>query len=217
MPARRRGRAGILPELASKYPNMAMVATVIAKQPPVASFSSQGLSAEAIGAVEFMVVPAPSRYVNVFTLGLNLTASLEVRFLAEPLPGIPWRAHVLVPNQQQISLVNGTKLAGKINDLSPNVTLLWSDVGTIPVSLLSSGVKALIDTLVPIANSYLASGFPLPTFPGLTLVNPKIGYGDHYMYMSSSLTYKPLIVGRTAKESSPRTGGGKQHHLISIN
>jgi hypothetical protein len=66
-------------------------------------------------------------------------------------------------------------------------------VGDIPVDLLSSGIQMLVNALVPMANSYLAQGYPLPTYPGLTLVGPTIGYGRDYMFVSTSLTYQPPV------------------------
>ena len=71
--------------------------------------------------------------------------------------------------------------------------LQWSSVGDIPVSLLSSGIQMLVNALVPMANSYLATGYPLPTLPGLTLVDPTIGYGADYMFVATSITYQPPI------------------------
>jgi hypothetical protein len=64
-------------------------------------------------------------------------------------------------------------------------------VGDIPVSLLSSAIQMLVNALVPMANAYLATGYPLPSLPGLTLVQPTIGYGVDYMFVSSSFTYQP--------------------------
>jgi lipopolysaccharide-binding protein len=158
----------LLPQLASKYPNMAMVATIAATQAPVAKFTPQGLSELADGAIYFLVLPPNNgTAIPVFTLALNLTATVEM------------------------SVVNGTKLAGKLDSITPSISLQWSDVGDIPVSLLSSAIQMLVNALVPMANAYLATGYPLPSLPGLTLVQPTIGYGVDYMFVSSSFTYQP--------------------------
>jgi hypothetical protein len=74
----------VLPELASKYPNMAMVAVVAATQAPVAKFTPQGLTESANGAIYFLVLSPNGTAIPVFTLGLNLTAAIEVRSLARP-------------------------------------------------------------------------------------------------------------------------------------
>jgi hypothetical protein len=61
---------------------MAMVATVAATQAPVAKFTPQGLTESANGAIYFLVLPPNgATAIPVFTLGLNLTAAIEVRSL----------------------------------------------------------------------------------------------------------------------------------------
>jgi len=86
--------------------------------------------------------------------------------------------------------------------------LQWSSVGDIPVSLLSSGIQMLVNALVPMANTYLATGYPLPTLPGLTLVDPTIGYGADYMFVATSITYQPPIgaVSFTKPAAAPARG-----------
>lgn len=111
-------------------------------------------------------------------------------------------------------------MTGKIDAISANVSLLWSNVGTIPVSLLSSGIQMLINALVPMANNVLATGYPLPSFPGLTLVDPTLGYGQHYMYVSTSFTYQPPIYMFHVKprpNALPAVQGKGKLNAIAIN
>lgn len=59
---------------------MPMMAIIAARQPPVATFGSQGIALTAYGAIEFLVLPSGGSPVNVFTLGLNASTTVEVHF-----------------------------------------------------------------------------------------------------------------------------------------
>jgi hypothetical protein len=66
---------------------MAMVATIAATQAPVAKFTPQGLSELADGAIYFLVLPPNGgTAIPVFTLALNLTATVEVLTLCLLIP-----------------------------------------------------------------------------------------------------------------------------------
>jgi len=183
----------ILPQLASKYPNTAMIATIQATQPPSAIISPKGISLAITSAIQFQVLPTGSMATPVFTIGLNLTAAMMVH------------------------IVNGSLLTANISNLVPSVAMLWSDVGTIPLSLLNQGIQALTSMLLPVVNDFLSRGFPLPAFPGLTLTNPTIGYGQDYFFLSSSFSFQPSIVPMKSKAALGTPVDSRGRTAIAIN
>lgn len=91
-----------------------------------------------------------------------------------------------------VALLNGQSIYGNMTYLNGNFGLLASNIGPVDVSSFVSLLDTLLaDGVVPVINGYLENGFPLPTVPGLTLVNPQIGYGQDFIYVGTDITYTP--------------------------
>jgi len=70
--------------------------------------------------------------------------------------------------------------------------LLSSNIGNFNISSFLALINVLFqDGVVPVINGYLNNGFPLPIVPGVTFVNPSIGYGQDYIFVSTDISYTP--------------------------
>eukprot|EP01102_Stenamoeba_stenopodia_P004243 TRINITY_DN1454_c0_g1_i1.p1 TRINITY_DN1454_c0_g1~~TRINITY_DN1454_c0_g1_i1.p1 ORF type:complete len:510 (+),score=136.03 TRINITY_DN1454_c0_g1_i1:67-1596(+) len=93
-------------------------------------------------------------------------------------------------------------IQGSLGDLSINITLVSSNIGTFSVGLISSIVNiAIKSTIIPKINDILQKGYPLPALPdGVTLQNPTLVVNDGYVSVGVDLAFagEPL---KTEKES----------------
>jgi hypothetical protein len=88
--------------------------------------------------------------------------------------------------------LDGTTLYANLTYVTGDFAIAKSTVGTFDIALLNNLLKMLLaGGVVPEVNTKLKKGFPLPTVKGVTFVSPVLGWGDHYLYISSDLTYTP--------------------------
>jgi lipopolysaccharide-binding protein len=158
----------IVPALAAKYPGWAMKAMVSATAPPVVSFSASDISGVASSPIRMYVVnPSTGASIPVFTIGMNNTLSATVG-------------------------INGNKVVGAITGYKPTIWLASSQIGNFDPTTLEQLLTFLMEgVLLPYANQYLKTGFPIPTVDGVALVNPTMGYGNHLVYIESDISYTP--------------------------
>ncbi|ELR16783.1 LBP / BPI / CETP family, Cterminal domain containing protein [Acanthamoeba castellanii str. Neff] len=157
--------AHILPQLPQKYPNMEMQAEIVTTSPPTASFAPQGIQVAGPGQIIVSVLPASGSPVNVFALNIQLSTSAKV------------------------TVQNG-RIYADLTYLNSPVTVAYSNVGTINVSLFDNIIKTLsTDAIVPFFNYYLSHGINIPTIKGVTLINPTIVYGQGYLAIATDISY----------------------------
>lgn len=163
----------IIPELYSKYPNMAMLLTVKTTKPPQMQIVPKSANLTAIGEVNVQVI-APNKTVqSVFVMGLNVYMN----------------AYVWVHP-------NGTKqvVSANITLLKFTFDIISSNIGTFSTGLLNKAVQLLVDLLViPVANIYAARGLEIPLVDGISFISPKVSLGQGYVLISSDINYKPSI------------------------
>ena len=53
----------------------------------------------------------------------------------------------------------------------------------------------LSDVLLPVVNSLLGAGLPLPNAPGLALTQAQVEYKEGYILLQSNFTFNPPIPG----------------------
>jgi len=157
----------LLPALYDEFPDDLMQILVESTQPPTISFTPQGISVNANGNLQAMVILPNNTIVPVFTLtGYIQTAG-------------------------DASIV-GELIAGKLTYLRGNFTLQSSQIGPFSVSLFDSVLNLLFSSgVVPAVNAVLAKGFVIPTIKGLTFENPTLGFGSHYIYVGTNIQYIP--------------------------
>jgi len=158
----------IIPELCRKFPNELMTLHIQATALPLLTLQSTGGHIRADGIVTFNILQGTTTQ-PAFTLGvtayMNGTASIV-----------------------------GTNLTGDVTYLYSNISVVSSEVGNIPTTVIQATVDIILKQIVvPVLNTIFKKGMPLPTIDGITFVNPTIGYGDHYLFVASDLIYKPLF------------------------
>jgi len=157
----------LIPTLYQYYPNMLMQINVYSTQPPEATFSAKGVSILAPGDLEVVVVMPNGTLATTFTLtGWVATAGTV--------------------------MISGLTLSGNLTYLNGNFSLQSSEIGPINVKVFDSLLNLLFSSgVVPAVNAILQKGFVLPTIQGLTFINPVIGFGDRFLYVSTSIQYNP--------------------------
>jgi len=157
----------ILPELFSMYPNDAMLIRLSASQPPRATFSSAGSAVHIMGNIQAFAILANGTLAPCFTIAGFIQTSGQ-------------------------AMLQNEVLSVKLAYLVGNFTLAQSYIGDFDVALLNGPLNLLFtDGIVPAVNLILSAGFKLPTVKGLTFVSPTIGYGDHFLYVSTNIQYIP--------------------------
>eukprot|EP01116_Phalansterium_solitarium_P018699 TRINITY_DN5049_c0_g1_i1.p1 TRINITY_DN5049_c0_g1~~TRINITY_DN5049_c0_g1_i1.p1 ORF type:complete len:515 (-),score=215.13 TRINITY_DN5049_c0_g1_i1:375-1880(-) len=169
----------VLPQLYTTFPNMAMELDLAATQMPSCTFSSTGAAISVTGNIVVNVVQPNGTLTPAFTL----TGPVSLAGVA---------------------LLNGQVIYGNLSYLSADFTVSQSNIGPFSPSGLDTIINLLFEAgVVPQVNKILAKGFPLPTVTGLTFVNPTIGWGDHFLYVSTDVTYTPSFEDDAVKPAVP--------------
>jgi len=146
---------------------MLLQINVYSTQPPQTTFSPQGASVVAQGDLEMLVVFNNGTLVPAFTLtGWVATAGT---------------AHL-----------SGLTISGNLTFLNGNFSLQSSEIGPINVQVFDSLLNLLFSSgVVPAVNAIIEKGFNLPTVQGLTFINPTLGFGNRFVYVSTNVQYVP--------------------------
>jgi len=159
-----------VPGLADKFPGMNMSAMIGPYVPPVGAFHAAnggGLAINATIEADFYVDPPNAPTVFVFALLINAAAD-------------------------GLAFLTGNAIGGQINNATITLSLLRSAVGDFNVAPMQEMVLlALNDFALPLLNSVLAKGAPLPLPPTLQLPGAHIGYFNGYLAVSTSVKYTP--------------------------
>jgi len=148
---------------------------------PVAVFEPTGITVVATGNMEVDVIYPNNSLANAFVLNGSVDASV-------------------------VALLNGQTIYGNMSYLNGKFDLYSSNIGKFDVSSFIALLNILFaDGVVPVVNGYLNAGFPLPTVPGVTFINPVVGYGQDYIYVSTDISYTPPFL----KYAIPKQAQGK--------
>jgi len=157
----------IIPQLYTKYPNWGMKATLYPIVPPTTTFTTAGAHVVGSLGVDFFVVSSAGAALPVFTVGVNYTAQVTAQ-------------------------VKGNNITGAISQFNSVVYVVKSEIGTFDSKQLQGLILFFTEVVaMPLINSRLGIGFPIPTFDGITLVNPVVGYGDHFLFIDADGKYTP--------------------------
>eukprot|EP01130_Rhizamoeba_saxonica_P014042 TRINITY_DN6077_c0_g1_i1.p1 TRINITY_DN6077_c0_g1~~TRINITY_DN6077_c0_g1_i1.p1 ORF type:complete len:476 (-),score=90.37 TRINITY_DN6077_c0_g1_i1:754-2181(-) len=156
----------IVPALYKKYPNKTLNIYLYASDyPRVSMDATNGLTGSAVALMEFIVMEEPK--VSVFTLGI--TASMTAK-----------------------AYLTGNNLAGNITDVKEAVSLVKSQIGNFDLTQVDSIIELLVEVgLVPLVNTVINKGVPIPTIQNVEFVKPEVGIGNGYLYVDTSVKYTP--------------------------
>eukprot|EP01104_Vermistella_antarctica_P007130 TRINITY_DN1787_c0_g1_i1.p1 TRINITY_DN1787_c0_g1~~TRINITY_DN1787_c0_g1_i1.p1 ORF type:complete len:498 (+),score=78.51 TRINITY_DN1787_c0_g1_i1:123-1616(+) len=154
-----------IPALYNAYPNQAMGLNINATSPPDVAFSPSGILIDAVGDIAVFVIDSTGTWTPTFTL--NVSAHFN------------GSAHVV-----------GTSLGGTIGLLDASFDTASSSIGPIESASVTSFVNlVLTDFIVPVVNTILKPGFPLPTIDGLSFVDPVIYYETGYIWVGTDIAF----------------------------
>jgi len=155
-----------LPQLYNKFPNMAMQIKLYSTVPPLTVFQTSGALVKAIGNLEVYVVQGAA-LIPAFTLTGWISAA-------------------------GVATVEGNLLYGSLSFVQGNFTFQSSNFGPFHVEPLDQLLKLLFSNgILPAVNTLLKRGFHLPTVKGLTFINPTVGFGNHYLWVTTNAQYSP--------------------------
>lgn len=189
------------PGLMTKYPDdwMDIVLSVPSGVKANVDATTSGISASIPIDLGFNAI-TPSGDANAFTLGCNLTTSLDLDVV---LNG---------------TMAGNPLITGNLTYLECPLELVNSNVGAVHFTAAKSLVDFLLgDVVVPFVNLVLNVGVPIPTMDGLTFTDTAIVLGNGYVMVGSDFAYAPpawveaMLAGQEASAApllgSPRLRG----------
>jgi hypothetical protein len=163
----------LIPHLYKKYPNMDM-------------------------ALDFGCSKAPS--VQLQTDGVTTNAAAELTLLVKSDgEELPVACISLALSMDAVVNVAANNITAEVSLDELKLELKWSEVGKFPVTLLQPTLRTIISRMIlPLLNSKLKKGFPLPMLPAVDLENADIKYEDGFIFICSDVYYKGAISPRLA-------------------
>jgi len=155
----------IIPPLYEKYPNKTLKAMIDPIASPIVNFISNGTVA-ITGKFQLSMFVLNPALTHVFTLGLDILTDGNVR-------------------------MNGSKIVIKLDFGDVKVGLLETDIGPFDLGPLQGIALLALSEVIPFANQKFGTGIPLPNIPGVTFINPYLGYGNGFIYVNTDVNYKP--------------------------
>ena len=170
------------PGLLVKYPHHWMAIEAAISTPPLSRIRKAGPASQTPGDV---TVNAPATFIfnvvdpsghlvdHAFTVGTNLSAGLT--FAIGPSAN-----------------TSGQALTAEITHANFPLVVVSSDVGAVKLAGLSNFTNGLVNhLLIPLANSVLKRGIPLPSTPVITATHTKLQPDDGYLLVSTQFEVKP--------------------------
>lgn len=131
----------IVPQLYRKYPNDDMQLNLTLTSPPIMRINPQGI-------------------------GGTITTDMTVNVL-DAGEIVPVACITVVISVSGVVKISGNNLAGEANLHDFTLNLKWSKVGNFHMFLIQETMRVFLNTVfVPIINSHLRKGFPLPIVHG---------------------------------------------------
>jgi len=85
----------------------------------------------------------------------------------------------------------GDNITGELDVLDANTTLVETFVGEVDVSGFSDLVTFVLSMAEDLVNSFLVTGFPIPSFDGVSVKSPAVKWGPRYVLISGDVKYVP--------------------------
>eukprot|EP00271_Cylindrocystis_brebissonii_P006499 TRINITY_DN19274_c0_g4_i1.p1 TRINITY_DN19274_c0_g4~~TRINITY_DN19274_c0_g4_i1.p1 ORF type:complete len:777 (-),score=129.33 TRINITY_DN19274_c0_g4_i1:502-2832(-) len=161
----------IIPALYSKYPNRPMLLDFRTTAPPAVTFVERGLTAEVLGSMQIQVVQEDGAVAGVASVQLAVSAAGTLGLRENNVTG-----------------------SFALADLQ--LSLEWSEIGTLPMKALQVVVNLVVKTVVlPMVNHRMSQGFPIPVIPGIALLDASLVSGRHYLLVCTDIVYTGGIFG----------------------
>jgi len=155
----------ILPQLYNQFPNDGMLLNLVGESPPFSVFSESGCIVSVYG------------FLNTFVLQNNGLV------LAFTLNGT-------VTMNATVAITDSNRIVPTLYLLEVNFSLYQSEIGPFDVSVLDSLLNTLFaDGVIPIINGLISVGFPIPVIANVQLTNTQIGWGNHFLFVSTDVIY----------------------------
>lgn len=155
----------VIPQLYQKFPNLLMQASVVATSAPLVSFEATGSVVNGIGDILVEVVETNGTVAPAFILTVKLSCEGN-------------------------AYIDGLRIYGNLTYVSDTVTLKESFIGPFdPTSVNTLVAYFLQNGVIPYLNGFIEKGINIPMLNGVQFVNPTIGHGDGYLFVSTDLLY----------------------------
>jgi lipopolysaccharide-binding protein len=153
----------IIPGLYKTYPNSAMQISLAVTAAPVVSISSSGVDLLAVGELDIQVLPSPNAPINALAFSIKTENIIKVVVNA---------SSVIVPS---------------ISAVSFSLALTNSTVGpVIGIDEIEQMFSWTFENVaVPLINTVISNGFPLPITGGTRLVNPTVSFQNNYVLIET--------------------------------
>jgi len=156
-----------VPQMYSKYPGWSMTASLgpMPNQPPITLFTPAGITVMFLLGLDVSVVSPTGGVISVFSLGLNVTATVAVS-------------------------VANNRVYMKLAYLGFKVAVLNTFVGPIDVTAINSELLFISqDILLPYVNQFLTQGIAIPMVDKVELQNTVVQYGQGWLGLLSNVVY----------------------------
>eukprot|EP00029_Vermamoeba_vermiformis_P014239 TRINITY_DN9364_c0_g1_i1.p1 TRINITY_DN9364_c0_g1~~TRINITY_DN9364_c0_g1_i1.p1 ORF type:complete len:482 (-),score=76.37 TRINITY_DN9364_c0_g1_i1:30-1475(-) len=159
----------IIPGLYKAYPNAAMQISLAATTAPVVSISTSGVDLLALGELDIQVLLSPNNPINALTFSIKTENIIKIVVNA---------SSVIIPS---------------ISAVSFNLALTNSTVGpVIGINEIEEMFSWTFENIaVPMINTVIVNGFPLPITGGTHLVNPTISLQNHFVLIETDFVGAP--------------------------
>ncbi|KAJ6845178.1 putative BPI/LBP family protein [Iris pallida] len=159
----------IVPQLYRKYPNDNMQLNLTLTSPPIISIKPEGA-------------------------GGTITTDMTVNVL-DAGESVPVACITVVISVSGVVKISGNNLAGEARLQDFTLNLKWSKVGNFHMFLIQETMWVFLNTVfMPIINSHLRKGFPLPIVHGFTLQNAYILNSSSKMVVCSDVIFRNSTV-----------------------
>ncbi|PWA53399.1 lipid-binding serum glycoprotein family protein [Artemisia annua] len=152
----------IIPKLYKQFPNDGMSLNFTILSPPTIKVENEGIVATVKSDVFINVVDA-GKVIPVACITMDIEAS-------------------------GFAGISSNTLAGGINLSKLTMSLKWSNIGTLHMTLVQTAMSTLLKKIiVPVVNLRLRVGYTIPDFHGYGLQNTSIIYGDSKIIVCSDV------------------------------
>ncbi|XP_028667768.2 bactericidal permeability-increasing protein [Erpetoichthys calabaricus] len=155
-----------IPELPKRYPNMSMEILLLAREPPLTKVQADNITESVFGIAKMFVVLPNKTLAPAFALEINSSFKIDLS-------------------------VSGQKLCGSIQLTSFNLSLSSSEIGPFQTTSMEKIFRlGLQIAVLPKVNEKLKSGFPIPEFKGIALVNPLLRVNQGFLMFATDVKYR---------------------------
>ncbi|KAK7276894.1 hypothetical protein RIF29_18041 [Crotalaria pallida] len=154
----------IVPQLYKQYPNADMNLNISLSSPPLIQVTDKDIEATIILDIIINVLEA-DKVIPVVAISVEVSASIDVEFIRN-------------------------NIGGSLNLNKFSIQLEWSKIGKLHIQAIQLVVSKVLETvLIPLINSLLKRGIPLPNLDGFALENADFLYAHPWISVSSDVAF----------------------------